>query len=266
MIKKIKRILAVCLATVIVAGTVGPVSKVKAVGVDNNIDFTVKVSQSEVKAGDTITAELWLQGGKNGVSSIAALFEFDADTFTYVSKETGTLINGNDTIQADVDDSKADEGYLTMLVVCDEDTPCYEGGLLYTITLKVKSNPSGDGTIGLGMKDAELVVKNADGTTSIVGKEEITSDTSIVDKTTGEPLPDDAVLVKPSESMLGDVNGDGKVNMRDAVLLRQYVAGWDVEMITDTADANGDGKVNIRDAVLLRQYVAGWDVVLGNSK
>ena len=28
-------------------------------------------------------------------------------------------------------------------------------------------------------------------------------------------------------------------------------------------DANGDGAVNARDALLLQQYVAGWNVTLG---
>ncbi|MBQ8555719.1 MAG: hypothetical protein IJ438_08010, partial [Clostridia bacterium] len=27
-----------------------------------------------------------------------------------------------------------------------------------------------------------------------------------------------------------DVNGDGTVNMRDALLLLKYLAGWDVEL------------------------------------
>ena len=61
----------------------------------------------------------------------------------------------------------------------------------------------------------------------------------------------------------GDANGDGAVNARDAALLQQYVAGWDVTLIEASADANGDGAVNARDAALLQQYVAGLDVTLG---
>ena len=29
------------------------------------------------------------------------------------------------------------------------------------------------------------------------------------------------------------------------------------------ADVNHDGKVNTTDAVIIAQYIAGWDVVLG---
>ena len=34
-------------------------------------------------------------------------------------------------------------------------------------------------------------------------------------------------------------------------------------LIANAADCNGDGKVDIKDAVLLAQYLAGWNVTLG---
>ena len=61
----------------------------------------------------------------------------------------------------------------------------------------------------------------------------------------------------------GDANGDGSVNAREAAMLQQYVAGWDVTLNEASADTNGDGSVNARDAAILQQYVAGWDVTLG---
>ncbi len=68
---------------------------------------------------------------------------------------------------------------------------------------------------------------------------------------------------KPIETIYGDANSDGSVNARDAAMLQQYVAGWDVTLDEASADANGDGSVNARDAAMLQQYVAGWDVTLG---
>ena len=61
----------------------------------------------------------------------------------------------------------------------------------------------------------------------------------------------------------GDTNGDGRVNGLDLILLRQYLAGWDVEPNLSAADTNGDTRVNGLDLILLRQYLAGWDVTLG---
>ena len=61
----------------------------------------------------------------------------------------------------------------------------------------------------------------------------------------------------------GDVNGDGKVNVRDQGLLQQHLNGWEVTISLLAADVNGDGKVNVRDQGLLQQYLNGWDVKLG---
>ena len=63
-------------------------------------------------------------------------------------------------------------------------------------------------------------------------------------------------------TLIGDVNVDGKVNNRDAMILDRYIAGWEnydmnIKNI-DAADLNSDGSVNNRDAMILDRYVAGW--------
>ncbi len=60
----------------------------------------------------------------------------------------------------------------------------------------------------------------------------------------------------------GDVNGDGRVNNRDLVLLQQYLAEWDVEIVEGNSNVDGTGKINNRDLVRLQQYLAEWDVEL----
>jgi len=62
----------------------------------------------------------------------------------------------------------------------------------------------------------------------------------------------------------GDLNNDGSVNLKDAVLLRRYIAGgWNVALDENVADINKDGAVNLKDVVLLRRYIAGgWNVTL----
>jgi|GEM_PF-3006820 len=60
----------------------------------------------------------------------------------------------------------------------------------------------------------------------------------------------------------GDVNGDAKVNIGDAVLLFNWVSFPNERGVTyvltraDNADVTGDGKVNIGDAVLLFNWVS----------
>ena len=56
----------------------------------------------------------------------------------------------------------------------------------------------------------------------------------------------------------GDVNGDGKVNNTDAVLVLKYVVGTFTGTINETAaDVNGDNQINNTDAVLILKYAVG---------
>ncbi|MBQ2376867.1 MAG: dockerin type I repeat-containing protein, partial [Clostridia bacterium] len=68
--------------------------------------------------------------------------------------------------------------------------------------------------------------------------------------------------VEPS-AVPGDLNDDGKINAKDAVLLAQYLANWDVEINLVAADCKKDGVISAKDAVLLAQYLANWSVTLG---
>jgi len=56
---------------------------------------------------------------------------------------------------------------------------------------------------------------------------------------------------------LGDVNGDGKINAKDSLLLKRYVANLNVTIITAAADLNSDGKIDSKDCRLLREYISG---------
>ncbi|MCD8215376.1 MAG: dockerin type I repeat-containing protein [Clostridiales bacterium] len=60
----------------------------------------------------------------------------------------------------------------------------------------------------------------------------------------------------------GDVNIDGSINVKDVILLRQYIAKWSSATLTDeqieAANVNGDDSINVKDVILLRQYIAKW--------
>ena len=70
-------------------------------------------------------------------------------------------------------------------------------------------------------------------------------------------------LSSSNETIHGDCNFDGKVNLMDLVALRKHLAKWSISINLDAADCNADGKVNLMDLVLLRKYLAKWNVTLG---
>ena len=80
---------------------------------------------------------------------------------------------------------------------------------------------------------------------------------------TASDVVKDVTLVEISSGHIpGDVNEDGKVNIRDLGLVQQSLNGWNVTLNTDAADVNRDGKINIRDLGLIQQYLNGWNVEL----
>ena len=59
---------------------------------------------------------------------------------------------------------------------------------------------------------------------------------------------------------IGDVNGDGVVDIFDVYSLRRYLAGYEVEgIILANGDVNGDGDVDIFDAWALQRRLAGYE-------
>jgi len=69
-----------------------------------------------------------------------------------------------------------------------------------------------------------------------------------------------------SEYLSGDVNEDKNINMKDIVLLQQYLNGFDVTVNEKAADVYMDNTLNMKDIVLLQKYLNGNDVVLGEKQ
>ena len=57
--------------------------------------------------------------------------------------------------------------------------------------------------------------------------------------------------------VLGDANGDSKVNLRDAIMVLQAANGKDVTINRSAADVTGDGKVNLQDAIRILKRANG---------
>ena len=65
--------------------------------------------------------------------------------------------------------------------------------------------------------------------------------------------------VEQIEDLLGDVNGDGRINTIDAVAILRHLAGYIVDGNIALGDYNSDGVTNSDDAVAILRMLAGYN-------
>ena len=84
------------------------------------------------------------------------------------------------------------------------------------------------------------------------------SATSATQSTDTKPTEPTEPVNPDDKGILGDVNGDGKVNIKDATQIQKFVAKiidfTDAEKLR--AEVNADTKVNIKDATAIQKFVA----------
>ena len=63
------------------------------------------------------------------------------------------------------------------------------------------------------------------------------------------------VSIRVCENELGDINGDGSLNVQDVIIIvTQYIL---ISEYNEIADLNGDGSVNIQDIIMLVSIITG---------
>ncbi len=71
---------------------------------------------------------------------------------------------------------------------------------------------------------------------------------------------DNIAAVPAAPLAVGDVNGDGAVNILDLVVFKCHELGDEVEFYEEAADLDGDGAVTAADMVALRKVLFGYEV------
>ena len=98
--------------------------------------------------------------------------------------------------------------------------------------------------------------------------------TSYIPPTTTQTQPTTTSTTKPTTTssqptssqptyQMGDVNGDGVLNVADATILQKFINSRPVTIHEEVADVNGDGKIDIRDVTAIQKKVAGLSSALG---
>ncbi len=63
------------------------------------------------------------------------------------------------------------------------------------------------------------------------------------------------IVTTEKNNILGNVNGDDKLDVRDCAFIASVLASGKSDTLTKEADFNGDGKVNVRDAAAIANYL-----------
>jgi hypothetical protein len=210
------------------------------------------VESATASAGETVTLTLKAKAddNANSVNGYALNISYNSDVLTPVglTDESGNAVNDLTGSQLYATNEVGDgvivaspiEGESVLAVAWARDTAVTltdEDTALATVTFKVADNTTATSTdLGIVVK-ADAVDANTLDTTSEVNA---------------------GVVTLGAEYLLGDVNGDGEVNVLDSSLVAQHSA----QLITldssylKAADVNGDDEINVLDSSVIAQYAA----------
>ena len=94
---------------------------------------------------------------------------------------------------------------------------------------------------------------------TVSGFESDTIGEKTVTVTYGDFSTEFIVTVKEYEYVgIGDIDGSGKIDNRDLVMLIRYINGWNVTVNLEEADVYEDNVINNKDYVVLLRYINNW--------
>ena len=205
------------------------------IGDDVPTPFTLTASAATACPGDMVTIDVSAENNP-GVKGFTLNLAYDDAKLDFVSMDTAALASLGLAMPGG-----STAGNVSLTFVASGSNLLSDDGKLYSITFKVKDTAP-DGEIPLTLS-------------------------GLLGDPSGQSL--EAVFVNGAAHVLsyklGDVNGDGDVNVLDAILLQSIWLGD----LTPTpaqflaADVNRDGAVDANDLVLLMQYITGgYGIVL----
>ncbi len=225
------------------------------VGADVAPTLTV-VNPQTVTAGETFTVTVEMSNNP-GIWSTKIFLYFDPE-LVCESVQTGdvfpagsmTLANdlnrscANNKVARAAFDSRniAPQDYNSACVFFCNDDPNMDNDANGTLAVFTMRAPSEPGTYVIGVLDA-------------LGDVIDCNDTDIYFSYVNSTIEVEA----SSQVLIGDVDGDGAVGLKDLTLLKKYKAGSvDItNIVAENSDIDGDGTISLKDIPALRKLIAG---------
>ena len=191
------------------------------------------VSNETVRAGDTVQVMIYLEENP-GITALSIDVEF-SEHFTLKN------VKYTDLLQNRPSNSPLSNNPFTISWASSTSSDIDSTGLFATLTFEV----------GLDTPVDEYPIYISYNANNVFDSELV-----------NVPLVIDEGIVNVLKPTPGDVNRDGNINMKDLVLIQQFINHWEVNIVESAADVNDDGEINMKDLVLLQRYINGWEVVL----
>ena len=197
---------------------------------------SIVVSTAEGSAGSTVKVTVSMNGNPGLISAKVKVL-YDNTVLKLVGYEAGNFsLSGYS--WGDID--KANGSFI--INWCDAINPDSTADLLATLTFEVLEGA-------------------ADGFTPIELEFDCAGDMfNAADETVWFGTVNGGVEIGSADYVLGDLDGNGRINNRDMGMLQQYINEWPVNINMDAADLDGNGRVNNRDLGKLQQIINEWDI------
>lgn len=194
----------------------------------------IEVGSCNAYPGDTITIPVSLKNN-DGIASIMFTVSYDANCLEYQGASFTEELTG-----------------LSNTVAVNDETTG-------KVTMSWVIGASGEYTGNETIANLKFKVKEVSENTS--AQVSLTYDKENV---FNESLENQNFLVKNGTVQIGkyrpgDINGDGTVDINDALLLLNYVCDLRKDEVKGNPDVNGDGAVNNKDVVILLRYIAKFE-------
>lgn len=191
----------------------------------------IEVGSCNAYPGDTITIPVSLKNN-DGIASIMFTVSYDANCLEYQGASFTEELTG-----------------LSNTVAVNDETT---GKVTMSWVKGASGEYTGNETIANLKFEVIAVSENTSAQVSLTYDKE---------NVFNESLKNQNFLVKNGTVQIGkyrpgDINGDGKVNVDDALLLLNYVCDLRKDEVKGNPDVNGDDAVNNKDVVILLRYIA----------